>query len=526
MDAGEDPTAEFHEDVRGSPWACACRGCGEYVEVAQALTCCNWRHRVRPSGAAAPFPSCRSVYHVECYRASETEWPTVLTAASHSTRGRGARVWDVRTRRFLCEICRVRAQCGHLAEDAAGDRARKLERLRIFTLWASSLDGTIKGIASARKRLVDLDAALPRGCPLTVKPFAPFWPLPQQAISLQWHQLSLYTWGGMGEGGLRSAEGLKELRTAMFSEFRERAFEDPLCMASAGGLAHVDGAAPTDGVMNERFVRGLMNTLGGRCVQADPMPPSVARALERMYERMIDETRSVWGRYALAAAALANVLLYSCFLRGDEPWKIKYSSFQKQPYINDICPRCGHRHLVINIGERTKTSNVEFDVVCAVPTTGAGLHSSRVAARAIRLRGQVGQLLNAIGLSSDDMFVREDGKRWANPDYWKEYGLPGLRQLQAQRHPGLTGIDLKDVRRNTIRMYRRGGETFVMKTDVKPDLVDLMGRWRTQERERMPTIMRQRYYGMSCEDGYAVTSAAPPRTHIGFCAWFSFEPCD
>ena len=55
-------------------------------------------------------------------------------------------------------------------------------------------------------------------------------------------------------------------------------------------------------------------------------------------------------------------------------------------------------------------------------------------------------------------------------------------------------------------------------------LVDLMGRWREKQHNKDPGVMRARYYGgMRCEDCVTVTSSAPPRSHIGFCAWYSFE---
>ena len=72
-------------------------------------------------------------------------------------------------------------------------------------------------------------------------------------------------------------------------------------------------------------------------------------------------------------------------------------------------------------------------------------------------------------------------------------------------------------------MIRRGGEKFVIRAGIDKDLVDLMGRWRPKESTREPSIMRQRYYEMECEDCYLVTAARPPVTSIGFCAWHSFE---
>jgi hypothetical protein len=123
------------------------------------------------------------------------------------------------------------------------------------------------------------------------------------------------------------------------------------------------------------------------------------------------------------------------------------------------------------------------------------------------------------------MFVQRDGKAWDNAYFFKGFALPAMARMKAEGHPGLAGINLKETRRVTIRMWRRGGEKFVLMNKVNPDLVDLMGRWRPRQQNREPSIMRQRYYEMECEDGWAVTSAAPERrSEIGFCAWYRFEP--
>ena len=51
-------------------------------------------------------------------------------------------------------------------------------------------------------------------------------------------------------------------------------------------------------------------------------------------------------------AALANLLLYSNFLRGSEPWLIKFAEFREQPYLDVACPSCGHQHANVCISER------------------------------------------------------------------------------------------------------------------------------------------------------------------------------
>ena len=448
----------------------------------------------------------------------------MLTATTHREGGRGARAADARCRKFVCEVCRVRAQCGHAAEDEAGDRLRELERVRLLTLWAGSTDKTMSGVAGGVRKLAELDAALPSGCPAAAPPSRRTWPPPLRTITLQWHQLSIMRTGGRSESGMRTVGGLKSLRSAMFNLHREQQIDNPLTIRLAESkLMDAPGSAPTDSVGNEMFVRGLEATLGSRAVKADAMPPSVARAIERDLTLQRQSTRSAWGRYDLAAARLANVQLYSNFLRGDEPWKQKYSTFRRQPYLDQPCPTCGHNHALLTVDERWKMSNRGFDLVLATPVTGAGLSSGRAVTEMLEARAEVARLLTANGTPSDHLFVKQDGKPWDNDYFFRGIVVPILRRLVTARHPGTIGMDLADSRRTTIRVYRRGGETFVKKANVDPDLVDLMGRWRPQQRTKEPAIMRQRYYSMTCEDGYLVTAAAPPRTSVGFAAWYPFE---
>lgn len=527
VDTGEsiDEGARF---IRTFPYAAAavdCAGCGFPVDLDEALCCVNAFHAVAPTGRLIPFPRCGSVYHVKCYRCSEEDWPTVLTDATHKdSRGRCARRADAICRNFLCEVCRVRSMCGDEAEGSAGDRARELERVRLLTLWAASTNSTIEAVATGRRQLMRLDALLPRGCLPAVSPFVPFWPLPRREITLEWHQLSLYPWGGHGEFGQRSVDTIKKLSGVLFNEHRERGMEaSELIRLPNSKLLAAAGSSPTDSVLHEQFVRGLTTTLGTRANKAWPMPPAVARAIEAALMDGFNASRSVWGKYEAAMARLALVQMYSCFLRGNEPWKQKWKDFMVQPYLTAACPQCGHSHALLVIGERTKTSERPFTLAIATPVTGAGLQSLRAMQQALQMRAKVERLLQARGIRSEYLFVNEEGKVWTNDDFRKRFILPELRRLQVQRHPGLVGVNLSDARVTTIRMIRRGGEIFVKKAKVDPDLVDLMGRWRPKQQNREPTIMRQRYYEMTCEDCHLVTSARPPVSRVGFCAWHEFE---
>ena len=449
----------------------------------------------------------------------------MLTQTSGYKRyGRGARASDAVVRPFVCETCRVRAQCGYEVVGDLGDHLRELERVSIITRWSHHTDASVNGVATSRRTLMRLDDALPVGCPRAAPPHRRRWPLPSETVTLRWHQLEIMRSGGKGEGGMRSLGGLKALRTAMFNYHREELVDNPSAVATRDTkLAIVPGSAPSDGVGTELFIKGLEATMGSKSTQADALPPSVARALESAFLDVRGACRSVWAKYEATARRFGVVVGYTLWLRGDEPWKLRFSLFKVQPFLREACPRCGHTHANVLCRERVKTDNRGFDMVMATPLSGAGLNTLGAVEDMLFWRGEVQKVLDARGVKSDYLFVQTNGRAWTNSLFWQKGCIPELRRLQAQRHPGLHGIDLDDSRRAGIRMLRRGGETFVMHTDVRPDYINMVGRWREAD-TKDPTVLRQRYFGgVPCEVGWQVTAAAPPRSSIGFAAWHSFE---
>ena len=119
--------------------------------------------------------------------------------------------------------------------------------------------------------------------------------------------------------------------------------------------------------------------LATKAQKSAPMPPSVGRSLEQEFEHLFVTALGAYAKYAAAMAQLANLQLYTNFLRGNEPWKQKWKKFIEQPFLDVDCPQCGCRHLNLVIDERTKTSGLAFDLVTASPETGAGLHTLRIA---------------------------------------------------------------------------------------------------------------------------------------------------
>ena len=408
-----DPTCHKGEDTQAIFWptiggcdatAHVCLECGKFVEIAEAIKCANWAFAVEPQNKLTPGPydSCRAIYHDTCYNVSPLVWPTVLTATGgYKRQGRGARRADA-CRLFVCEICRVRAQCGEDIVGDEGERLRELERVRVLTRWSHQTDGTITAVASAQARLRALDATMPARCPRAAPRFQRKWPLPSASITLQWHQLAIMRFGGKGEGGARAIGSLKMLRTAMFNAHREAMMDNPLAIAAKDAkLANVSGAAPTDAVGNELFVKGLEATIGSKSVQADAMPPSVARALCRAFADLRATASAIWAKYDATAARYAVVVMYSCILRGDEPWKQRFRIFQKQPFLRTPCPMCGQTHALVTVEERVKNNPRGFDLVCATPTTGAGLESLAAFEEMLHWRSQVQKLLTDKARASD-----------------------------------------------------------------------------------------------------------------------------
>ena len=83
-----------------------CRGCGGAHGGDAALTCVNFGWSVNG------YADCKSTYHPGCYCVPADVWRTVLTKRSHARLGLAARTEDALTRKFICDVCGVRAQCG------------------------------------------------------------------------------------------------------------------------------------------------------------------------------------------------------------------------------------------------------------------------------------------------------------------------------------------------------------------------------------------------------------------------------
>ena len=80
---------------------------------------------------------------------------------------------------------------------------------------------------------------------------------------------------------MRAVGSLKQLRSTMFNEYRERAQEDPqLVRLSNSKLMMAPGTAPTDSVMNEQFVRGLEATFRKYAGADENAPPGTTLTLD------------------------------------------------------------------------------------------------------------------------------------------------------------------------------------------------------------------------------------------------------
>ena len=449
------------------------------------------------------YEACRTVFHPYCYRLMPSRWPTVLEVTNtYKTRGLTARPHDATIRRFVCEVCTVRAQIG---EDISRDTKHylELERARLITTWNAQADGGIRSLAGQRRVLLALDAALPDNCPRSLEgKFMPYWPNPTRLRTLAWHLLSLSRHGGQGENGARAMSSVKKFRAVYFNELRDLRIDDEALIAFEKRHVYAPNSIPTESIGFSQFFLGMRIRHGEQTQQAWPLPRSVALALESEFQRLASSAKSPWARYLTALARLAHDIYFTFILRGDEPFMIRHAAVRDNLFLESPCPFCGKLHVAFYLQERTKKNMTgqQFDLL-SVPVTGVGLRIGDAVKQVLRAREQV-------RVRSPLLFVKEDGSRWDGNFFRKTYLEPALRKLAAQGHWGMKNAPWeKGGQAMNIRMYRRGGTTFYQTTPIGEDLLDLMGRWKPEVRNRMSGTMRQRYSGFSCKHMVFITSA-------------------
>lgn len=369
------------------------------------------------------------------------------------------------------------------------------------------------------------DALLPAGCPRAIEPYSKYWPKPSRVITVLWHILALSQEPGTGTDGFKSVSTLGKLRAAFFNALREERIDDFELIKFKEIHLHAPNSIPTESVGVALFHRGLKVRMGEHTVQAWAMPSSIARAIEADLERIYVRATGIWSRYYAAAARLAHVSMYTCILRGNEPWIQKFQAFVDALFVDGrTCPDCGGEHVGLCFDERTKTTATGrgFDLAMA-PTTGAGLRAKEAALLVVELRAQ-------LPTTSPYLYVLKSGKPWTSKDFWKEFAEPALFRLAQEGHGGMAKAQVKSgrwavQRAMNIRVYRRGGRRFLGKAKVARTLTNLMGRWRM--RDSMPGEMEERYYMESqdepidCSDLVAITEAKPEKAGRGYAAHWS-----
>ena len=300
--------------------------------------------------------------------------------------------------------------------------------------------------------------------------------------------------GGRQAGGSKAVSSLKPLRSAVFNNLREHVIDNPriITMRDQGAHVYNEGAFSTESVGNAQFTKGLRSRMGTRGIKAWPMPSEIARQIEAELLQRYTAADGIWPKYYYAAAICAHVELYTALLRGNEPWLQKTEPVAKAQYFDaNLCSDCGEEHVGIVVNERTKTEDRGFDC-CIAPITGARLHAKDAMKRLLRHRRQ-------LPITSPWLFVLHSGKAWNNTHHMKIFVEPLLKQFCTQGHPGMTKVEMVNGRwaqpqEMTIRIYRRGGDTFLMNyCGIAGDLLNLMGRWRPEHANSEPGEQRLRY---------------------------------
>ena len=436
-------------------------------------------------------------------------------------RGLCARPADTVLRRFVCEVCRLRAQLGtEITEEYAF--LLEIERARLITTWNAQTDGTASELAGNRKKMAKLDATMPPGARILRPLHEPFWPAAAPEVSLAWHMLRDSLVGGKGKDGVKAVSSVGKLRSAFFSDFREWNMDNfSLLNFRGGNHAMLPGSATTESLAFEQFHHGLRVRMGETCIRAFPMPPAVARSLERLFtswsSQAADQRKGRWPAFYAAAARLAHVLYYTLGLRGTELWGVEYGPFVKAIRLDEAnpCPWCGRCHIGLPINVRTKKdptnkmSGRGFDLVSA-PVTDAGLQVGEAAMRYLELRA-------SLNIKSRLLFAKEGDKPWNTQFFWRNYVLPGLRTLSATGDRSVRHLPWSEPRQWYIRVYRRGAHEFYVKSDANKDIKDMVFGWKPRS-EPKPGHISQVYYDIHCEDMVKLTSKKPESTRFGFFA--------
>lgn len=451
------------------------------------------------------YASCQQAYHPRCYRLLPSRWPSILEATNtYKDRGLTARADEGLTRRFICEVCTVRAQTGADIGDS-NRRYLELERARLITTWNAQSDGGVRALAGQRRKLMEMDALLPVGCPKSLaKKFLPSWPEPSSLRTLSWHLLALSRTGGLGENGARAISSVKKFRSAYFNELRDLRIDDESLIAFEKRHICAPGSIPTESIGFAQFFKGLRVRHGEQTQQAWPMPRAIACAAELEFIKQAAAAKSPWARYLTALARLAHDMYFTFMLRGEEPFMVQLAVVEGNLFLDTPCPYCREHHLAFVLQEHTKANMTgqQFDLL-SVPLTGAGLRMGDAARAVLKMRREV-------RCDSPLLFIQENGKRWTGDYFRKTHLEPVLRRLSTQGHWAMKNAPWdKAARGMNIKMYRRGGDTFYQTTGIGGDLIDLMGRWKVEKRKNMPREQRQRYSGFSCKHMVEITSAKP-----------------
>ena len=468
-----------------------CAGCIRPIrEAVNRLVCCFHQSGFPlPGGPATP---CGVAYHPQCIRAGEP-------FSTRRERGQGLTFPDVSTwSHFVCELCTVRAVLKRELGHKRDLWLLQLERMRMIDTAHHWAPGTNSQYQTRLLALRRFESQHPGLSLLQPSPLAS--PPSGEEIPLMWAELHAST--------QRMARmGRSKNLTPVFNTIRQyrsaasQFYTWDTLVCSQGQSYFSEGrlvsgpCRPIDCASYTLFTRGLSARMGTHTTPSTALLGRHVQLLDEWFEAkyMGNPTRAV------AQAGLANVILWTSWMRASELFGLRWSDlFAIWPHEaaeHDLPLHTGA--LLLKLRAETKSSRTERADVAVALRTLSGLDLGRWLQR-VATHTPTG------GTESDTpLFQYEDGRPWDSAHYRIHYLYPGLEFLRSGGDPFLTSLSGEKAgtipqRFYSLHCYRRGARTHCARSRAgtshrKATLsqIEEHGRWR-RRRSSEPVHLQYR----------------------------------
>ncbi len=351
----------------------------------------------------------------------------------------------------------------------------RLERMRILDMMHSWSVGTTGNYQAKLGQLMTFEAAHP-GLDFMRTPTS-LTPSKGREIGIMWAQLHhsvipLTKPGRRPPGSTPTYGALRQLRSAAGQYLgwnaihaqpnRGTYFQDRRLLT---GRVRATDTAPY-----ELFARGFKARLGNESVPSTALLGKHIRGLDRFFTARYLAATTDSQRTGYAMAGLANLVLWTTWLRGGEAFNLTWGDVQiiwpQEAPLHDL--PAGTGALLLRLTPETKTNrNATADVIVALRTM-TGLDLSVWLRRVLRVR-------QGPPRATDPLFGTSR-RRWTSHHYRTNYLYPGLEFLRASgdtflqalgSDTGTTARATAPRRRSLIPMkfyslhsYRRGARTY------------------------------------------------------------------